>query len=343
MLLGAIAACSGVPQTLDLGCQSNLECAAGLACVSGQCRPIKIDGSVPLADTGGGAGGAQMGGAGEPGTGGTSTDASRAEDPDAPSMPDALDDPADARGPDDTLADVGRLDAGSADAEGAGPCFEPLACSPRAADAGPACDPVCQQGCGCRQRCSLLYGETVPTCRSVGPAPIALGQDCNARSDQCVRGSVCLGEQRMECGAHCYRYCRTNADCETGSLCIGGIEWDGKKSDQSICTPAEACDPTGGDCVRADRQSGAFACYRLSPDLPDETMCECAGTKAENDLCMGQHDCQRGFECVRLVDEADGRCRKLCKLADRECRGGLACYGFTSPGGVMSKLYGFCV
>jgi len=99
-------------------------------------------------------------------------------------------------------------------------CIQPRPdCLPQ--NATSLCDPYCQSGCACDQRCIVTAAGAL-TCTRPLPGNLTVGVTCDvasggapAQTDACAAGSVCLAEG---CGMHCFRYCRADADCP-GSSC----------------------------------------------------------------------------------------------------------------------------
>src|SRR5688572_29538486 len=129
--------------------------------------------------------------------------------------------PADAAGSVDAprIAD-GPGGDGGADPDGALMCSAGIAgCAPSGAG---ACDHVCQARCGCQQRCAFVAG--MAACVPPAAKPVPLGGACSAKLDDCTAGAVCLDEVSPACQSHCYRYCRTDADCAGGARCNFDVE-----------------------------------------------------------------------------------------------------------------------
>lgn len=229
------------------------------------------------------------------------------------------------------------------DDAGAGPdgksmCLGPIpACTP--AGSG-MCDHVCQSGCGCQQRCALFAGT--PACVPPASTPVPLGGSCSADLDDCSAGFVCLSEASAKCGAHCYRFCRTSADCPGGALCDFDVEVGGKTVAKACSSPPEKCDPTGAaTCLGGARPAPTFGCYVLSAQDPDSAVCDCAGNKPMGAACMFEHECAPGLECIR-VGGAAGTCRRVCHLgAAGGCPAGVACAPLGTAA-TPSTVYGYC-
>jgi hypothetical protein len=224
-------------------------------------------------------------------------------------------------------------------ADASGPlCMGPLAgCVPMSRG---MCDPVCQVGCGCRQRCVLAGGT--PTCLSPADDPLERGARCQTSADACRPGDICLAEAEPACGAHCYRLCRRDADCAAGATCSIEIQFGASTPAARACSPpAEACDPTGeARCSRAGRPLPTFGCYVMSAEAPDSAVCDCAGTARLGEACQFEHECVPGLECVRVAGIST--CRRVCRMgAAGGCPAGMAC----APLGTTdrpSTVFGYC-
>jgi hypothetical protein len=242
-----------------------------------------------------------------------------------------------ARAPDAPTSDGGPVDVG-AQASPDAMCGAPLPdCTPTP---GGACDHVCQARCGCGQRCAIFNGA--PACVSPADKPIALGAACSADFDDCVAGAVCLGEATPACGNHCYRFCRSNADCASGALCDLDVIVANKTVAKACSAPPETCDPTGAaPCANAARPAPLFGCYVLSSQNPDLATCDCAGTRALGDACMYEHECKPGLECIR-IGTAAGTCKQLCRLGTANaCPGGFTCAPLGTAA-APSTVHGYC-
>jgi hypothetical protein len=207
------------------------------------------------------------------------------------------------------------------------------------------CDSVCQTGCACDQRCKLENGEQ--TCRGEGPNFTQLNQDCDPRNDTCRPGSICLQESslRPACGAHCYRQCTKDEQCEN-SRCTGEITFGMNPTKFRVCSPpTENCNPWASvgmpaRCMNPNRPSPPFGCYIQSGDFPDAAICDCAGTTKINEACQFEHECEPGAECVLFNGQR--QCRKVCKLGavaqiNGACPGVMVCSPF-----MKSIVFGFC-
>jgi hypothetical protein len=217
-------------------------------------------------------------------------------------------------------------------------CLGPRAgCTP--ADPGALCDPFCQTGCACDQRCSVNSGGAL-TCNPPLNGTLQGGQVCNVQSggttdqtDGCAPGLVCLSEA---CGMHCFPFCRTDADCPN-STCSRPVVPDMPTGRFKVCeVPFAACNPVAP--MAAGCSSDGQTCY-LSPVAPDKTFCGCpASDKRESQPCHVPQDCLAGLTCVDATNGADLRCRATCNLTQPNICGGTAmCRPING-----SKTYGFC-
>ena len=207
------------------------------------------------------------------------------------------------------------------------------------------CDPVCQTGCACTERCKLENGN--PVCRVEGPDFKSEYQDCDPKADLCRPGAICLQESDLHpaCGAHCYRLCRTDTECP-GAKCSVDVQFGTSTTTYKACSPpVDTCQPWGAArCTnQAARPATTFGCYIMSGAYPDLAICDCAGTTLTGQPCMFEHECEPGSECV-AVDKVR-LCRRVCKLGAGPlatpmtggCPATLTCTMF--PG---SSVYGYC-
>lgn len=211
-------------------------------------------------------------------------------------------------------ADSGAGGSGGVCAVGQGNYGPFAGCSPQIQQ---TCDPVCQAGCACDERC--MNDKGVLTCKQQNPPFKLLTEECDSKDDTCRPGLICLVEdaedpRRAACNAHCYRHCRNDSDCQslsTFSKCSIEVAFSGTTLTAKTCTQApENCNPWGmARCKAVDRPAGTFACYVLST-APDQTICECAGLLTDGQTCMYEHDCVAGFECVAVSGKRT--CRKVC-------------------------------
>jgi hypothetical protein len=209
-----------------------------------------------------------------------------------------------------------------------------------------ACDPVCQTGCRMAEQCTNNGASNM--CK-VTPTPNeGLYNSCDPFQDACRPGLVCLPEFTDACGSHCYRFCREDIDCGENSRCVGEVADQSGRTLYKTCSPRGGnCNPTGtspacSDSAPADRTLPNFACYIVSPEHPNESVCECAGSVAEGKACTRTYECVPGNECVPVGN--DVRCRRLCTppqspLPPVACPTLQTCRAFPNSGGRI----GFCV
>jgi predicted small secreted protein len=205
------------------------------------------------------------------------------------------------------------------------------------------CDPVCQNGCSCSHRCQLVgdfeSGFSFACVAPPGPPQRKTFDACVPTNDLCVPGTVCLDPvpNSTGCVSQCFRHCRQDADCADlrGSRCIFTIDGGDGKNNMLICSPpAVPCNPVqvGPASACANSATGS-TCYVFSTTSPDETMCDCTGTRKAGEICQGPHSCEPGHECV------DGTCRKMCLLdaSGVGCANGQGCVPYAN-----STKFGTC-
>lgn len=207
-----------------------------------------------------------------------------------------------------------------------------------------SCDPVCQAGCKCNERCNL-DPQGVAQCGKQAPPFAGPNDRCDPKADTCRPGLICLSESNpAACQAHCYRFCRADGDCLGNAKCTTEIILGDMATGNKVCSPPpEGCNPWGpAACTnRAANPSPTFACYVLSARFSDIAVCDCAGTKKLNETCDFEHECEPGHECVKLGTQA--LCRRVCSLAATGgvlmggCPVGQVCTAFPS-----STKYGYC-
>jgi hypothetical protein len=266
------------PQIVSGGlkCTANFECPGGFTCSQADGLCYK-NGEIPTA----GVGGITTGGSGPTGgTGGT--------------------------------VGTGGTGAGGTCATPAAPYGPFPGCTPPADIRG--CDPVCQAGCGCTQRCKLQNGNNV--CRDEGPNFLNEYAACDPVDDRCRPGTICLQESmdHPACGARCYRHCRSDTDCPMAK-CSVDVQFGNSATKHRVCSPPmDACNPWGmATCSSASgRALPTFGCYVMSSTYPDIPICDCAGTLPIGAMCMFEHECVPGAECV--LAGGVRACRRMCKV-----------------------------
>jgi hypothetical protein len=228
------------------------------------------------------------------------------------------------------------------------PPFGPFAsCSATVAYADSECDPVCQSGCQCNHRCVIdtqTYGSFMcEASAATGASFVQPMGGCDAPlSASCAPGSLCVADR--VCPALCYKTCRADNDCPSGTFCSasGIVDRSGDSvPDLRLCTPpTESCDPTGAAACATPR--AGFSCVFLAGMLgvatTDKTVCDCATlhSKRVGESCSTlpfPDDCQPGAVCV------NGTCRSICSLrgSSTSCPNGGGCTALYG-----SSQYGYC-
>ena len=161
------------------------------------------------------------------------------------------------------------------------------------------CD-VVKQDCTGGARCG--YGQLVDgglgrTCAA--PGPQAEGAACGgANGDNCAKGLLCVS-------GICARYCNSDQNCTTGSLCRLFVSIPGVAEKPLVCVSVESCDPLAQTCSK-----GAESCYPTSSGA----LCQTTGSVAKGGVC-GQANCVRGALCLLPDSTAtSGTCRGMCNL-----------------------------
>jgi len=225
-------------------------------------------------------------------------------------------------------------------------CFEPkMNCTP--ASTG-TCDPFCQTGCACREKCSVNTGGSL-TCnppRTQG-FPRGLMQDCTIESgnsmlqtDNCGPGLVCIEDG---CFPRCYKFCKSDNDC-TNAPCNRDVGGGQKVCDVpwvDTCTPLGSGSNTG--CAGTN-----MACY-ISSAAAIHTICDCPqNAGAANATCTRTRDCFPGLACVDRQPPASPTCLQVCRLnkngSDCPSMTMGACHPYTGipPGQPANTQFGYC-
>jgi hypothetical protein len=216
-------------------------------------------------------------------------------------------------------------------------CLMPVAgCTPDPANV--KCDPQCQTGCGCHEKCLATSTGALTCNQQSGTLPRTEGQSCvpvsegtAAQTDDCEPGLVCFAEA---CGHLCARYCRVDADCSGSSVCSRVLPGGFKGCD----FPASDCSPVKnlGDmkCPVADE-----GCY-LSATIADRTVCDCpAGSQGNGQTCNNSRDCLPGLTCADPTGGLELLCHPACALTGTAsgCPGTQTCHAFNG-----SVKFGVC-
>lgn len=220
------------------------------------------------------------------------------------------------------VPEPGSLDGGldvSADSGSVGNvmCSAPrLGCQARL-PRGATCDPVCQSGCECDQRCGI--GGDHVACLPSSNGMKKLGDSCSQTNsvDDCSAGNICLDEFEPVCGKHCFRFCNVDAQCANGAHCTTPLTGGQRDLDVKVCdNPPDPCSPIFGKgaCSQADRPLPAFGCYVMGTGFPDEAVCDCAGDIPENGLCQSERECKPGLVCIAESSGNATLCKRVCPL-----------------------------
>ena len=215
----------------------------------------------------------------------------------------------------------GKGGMGGVDAGPDRPCTGAIAsCQPT--DAG-LCDPVCNTGCGCLEKCSVnAAGELTcngPTAGSPGLLGACAQTNFGSKqTDNCAPGQVCAAPRGNQCLSRCYQFCRANSDCTNGASC--SIDAGGGNS---LCdVPPVPCDPVL-HAAMFSQYSGCtgnnfIGCYLSSDTL--NTVCDCQDSPppnssgAKGDSCTRSRDCFAGLVCYDPTGHDNKKCWKVCRL-----------------------------
>ena len=192
------------------------------------------------------------------------------------------------------------------------------------------CDPVCQSGCPCG-RCNLVGKALMCT----PPGSKQAGDLCNAASDDCAAGNVCLND----CGggvARCFRYCGVGSNINQG-VCQGQAcdvpvddAIDGGATNLTVCEPpAKPCTNPVGDSGECG--SSALGCYITSTG---ETVCDCKGAGLPGTGCGPYNSCIAGYRCIQI---GAAKCFQTCAIGGMDCPASQVCK--PAPG---SPNFGYC-
>ncbi len=164
---------------------------------------------------------------------------------------------------------------------------------------GQACNPACQRGCMCSDRCTVASG--VATCKVGGSKPA--GASCDSSNDDCAPGLGCVKECGLET-SRCLQFCRIDGDCPNSLGC--GLLPGGKFP---VCeAPPEPCDPVGSEAATSCPHPG-LGCYVSS----GTTLCDCPGSVADGEVCTVFNSCAPGLQCLTMAGAS--RCRQVCRGA----------------------------
>ena len=197
--------------------------------------------------------------------------------------------------------------AGGAGGSGGGTCANPIVplCTPTV-QMKDGCDPVCQTGCPCGQRCEVTAAGLTCAAPTGG---LTVGMVCTPEADACAPGLTCLHEACGNDLGRCYRFCHPDSTVCGGSGVCGTpvLLPDRSDSGQRVCDlSGQNCDPYAGTgCV-----DPALVCYALDPG---RNTCDCpsGANAALGAKCNGYSDCAAGLSCLNVGGAQ--QCVKLCE------------------------------
>jgi hypothetical protein len=203
------------------------------------------------------------------------------------------------------------------------------------------CDPYCQTGCGCQEKCSInTMGE--PTCnvpykgrvRDTLEGCNKASEGTSAQTDDCAPGSFCMLDG---CGPRCYKVCRKDDDCPTSACTVnagGGLK--------ACDVPYVACNPVknNGMSDQCGTDIDTLGCF-LSPTVINRTYCDCSVSMGRvNTICTVSRDCFVGLVCA---GPAPTTCRQACDYDPlNPVKGAMECVGGTCMSLNGSKKFGYC-
>jgi hypothetical protein len=245
-------------------------------------------------------------------------------------------------GGDGGSGDGGKGDA--ADAGGKPACFEARQGCERSM--GGICDPYCQAGCECGQKCSVnTAGEatcnppSLPTLVGTLEACTIYSSGSPSQSDDCAPGHVCV--EGETCSPRCFRFCRSDRDCDN-AYCDRVVG----HGTQRVCglPNTDACTPLG---VPSNVGCGpGMACY-VSSTHSDHTLCDCPRSDGRiGSTCTAERDCNPGLACAYLLTVGKAQCLQVCELTKNgaDCINGGNCRQYRGAAGDAPPhaRWGFC-
>jgi hypothetical protein len=203
------------------------------------------------------------------------------------------------------------------------------------ADPSNPCTLMPQQGCSSDTACDLVPGDRWgnTACRAVSKP----GKEV----DRCQTVEECAAGYRCMASAPgvCMKYCSSDADCTSpGGLCMMLRVTVGGYTVPGVFVCSQNCDPiTSSGCP-----SGALRCtVDRSNDGRTYTVCEGAGSGAQNAACTKARDCASGYQCYN--HGAGSQCSRIC-LNDSDCasESGTTCHPTTIGWPLADKTYSAC-
>jgi hypothetical protein len=243
------------------------------------------------------------------------------------------------------VADGGmNRDSDGSDAEVGPICFAPKPnCT--ATPGADTCDPYCEKGCGCREKCSVNTVGALTCNPLAGGQQRLLMQPCQVQMagaanqiDQCAPGLVCMADS---CGSgggtgRCYQFCRNDGEC-TNAPCNRDLGGGFKVCD----VPYDDCVPLPSS-LNTGCAGTALGCY-LSTSDASKTICDCEFPPGlgQMEICTRSRECHVGLVCVDTKGMGFRECTPVCRLATpTDC--GVGTCRIYSEGGVANPTYGYC-
>jgi len=161
-----------------------------------------------------------------------------------------------------------------------------------------ACNPVDGTGCPGSERCVLSVEgggtSTDQACREAEGALAGLEAECDAATQNCEAGLVCVGFQG-EAGPTCRQVCSAGgSECDVVEGASTDYTCNEFGDEFGVCLGFEPCAPQSpGDCA------GDETCSVIDGET-SATGCTPAGNAGEGMACGGGTACQSGLICLDL-------------------------------------------
>lgn len=199
----------------------------------------------------------------------------------------------------------------------------------------PVCTVFPQSGCNAGEKCTLVGSGSM--CATDGNK--AIGQQCGATTDDCVKGSLCTSESASV--GQCRAFCGVDNDCtQSGAKCLLTLQG----ASQKLCTVP--CNPTYVAAASTSGCAAALGCELFGLMSGGQgTDCTVRGAGRDGASCAtnGNADCASGFTCVNVTLTGGGtvkKCRGVCRpsAGAADCNGLPVGYTCVDSG----SMYGFC-
>lgn len=185
--------------------------------------------------------------------------------------------------------------------------------------------------CGCAAGQSCYPSGTMRVCAATGSR--LEGDGCSGVSD-CRMGLACVNFSASTTmpGNMCARMCSTDADCESGALCLHTISDGAGGSVPGLelctrnCTPAPHSGCAPGLACGLFQESGGMR--RVFTDCSGPV-----GTGRQGATCTDDTDCAAGYGCFTTVGTRR-ECLQWCRVASPSCPFGTTCIGVAIVRGV---------